>query len=229
MFELAHTGTLFLDEIAGLDPRMQVKLLRVLDGVPYYRLGSRRKTQVEVRLIAATSQDLEQRVADGLFRADLYDRLSEYLIRVPPLRERLDGLLTLAEYFLAQHSAQAGFSSAAAAALHRYPWPGNVPELRRVVADAVISARQYEIGPADFPLRLSGRSETPRGFGLEAIEREAILTALARTEGHHRQAADLLGIPRRSLDRKLRAYRREMNHQPAGMLPQPEMAGRDLR
>ncbi len=115
MFELAHTGTLFLDEVAELDPRMQVKLLRVLDNVPYYRLGGQKKVQVDVRVIAATNQDLEQAVAAGRFRSDLYHRLAEYEIHVPPLRERVEDIVPLAEYFLAQHSEQAVFADAAVA------------------------------------------------------------------------------------------------------------------
>src|SRR5436305_13609852 len=102
LFEMAHTGTLFLDEVGELDPRMQVKLLRVLDGVPYYRLGSQKKTTVDVRILAATNQALERGVANGRFCSALYRRLNEFLIRIPPLRERMDDILPLAEYFLAQ-------------------------------------------------------------------------------------------------------------------------------
>jgi two-component system response regulator HydG len=224
LFELAHTGTFFLDEVAELDPRMQVKLLRVLDGVPYYRLGGQKKTQVDVRVIAATNQDLEQRVADGRFRSDLYHRLNEYQIEVPPLRERLDDIVPLAEYFLAQHSPDAAFSPPAIAALCGYPWPGNIRELRNAVVNAVICARSYQIDVGDLPPRVRGHFVEPAaaapcpapagGLSLEGVEREAILTALARTEGHHQKAADLLGISRRTLSRKLRAYRREMNSPP---------------
>jgi transcriptional regulator with PAS, ATPase and Fis domain len=113
LFELAHMGTLFLDEIGELDPRMQVKMLRVLDGVPYYRLGSQKKTSVDVRVLAATNQDLLQAAAHGRFRSDLYHRLAEYHIHVPPLRERVDDILPLAEYFLTQHSEQAQFGAEA--------------------------------------------------------------------------------------------------------------------
>ena len=100
LFELAHTGTLFLDEIGELEPRMQVKLLRVLDGTPYYRLGGVRKVSVDVRIIAATNQDLEEMVENGKFRGDLYHRLSQINLRVPPLRERPEDILPLAEHFL---------------------------------------------------------------------------------------------------------------------------------
>src|SRR5271169_660636 len=100
LFELAHQGTIFLDEIGELDPRMQVKLLRVLDGVPYYRLGGTRKVSVDVRIIAATNQDLEEMVRCGKFRNDLFHRIGQINITVPPLRERHDDIIPLAQYFL---------------------------------------------------------------------------------------------------------------------------------
>jgi len=143
LLELAHTGTLFLDEVGELDPRMQVKLLRILDGVPYYRLGSQKKTTVDVRIIAATNQDLERAVANGRFRSDLFHRLNEYQIHVPPLRERVDDIVPLAEYFLGQHSEQGCFAAGAEAALVQYAWPGNIRELRNAVVNAVIAARSY--------------------------------------------------------------------------------------
>jgi DNA-binding NtrC family response regulator len=213
MFELAHTGSLFLDEIAELDPRMQVKLLRVLDGVPYYRLGGQKKIHVDVRIIAATNQDLERAVSTGRFRSDLFHRLAEYHLAVPPLRERIEDIQPLAEHFLTQHSEQAAFSASALAALRRYSWPGNIRELRNAVIGAVVSARDYEIGVEDLPPRIQGRRAAPvvhQGLCLEGLEKEAILAALAQTEGHHQKAADILGISRRTLSRKLRLYRREM-------------------
>src|SRR5438067_881288 len=218
LFEMAHTGTLFLDEVGELDPRMQVKLLRVLDGAPYYRLGSQKKTVVDVRILAATNQDLDRGATNGRFRSDLYHRLNEYQIHVPPLRERVDDILPLAEYFLAQHSAEAHFAAETRTALCQYSWPGNIRELRNAVVNAVIAARRYEIGVADLPVRV--RSRGPRialagGLRLEGLEREAILSALAISDGHHQRAADLLGISRRTLTRKLRAYRGETAPEPA--------------
>jgi DNA-binding NtrC family response regulator len=217
LFELAHTGTLFLDEVGELDPRMQVKLLRVLDGVPYYRLGGQKKTSVDVRVLAATNQDLEMGVANGRFRSDLFHRLAEFQIRVPPLRDRVDDIMPLAEYFLAQHSEQAIFSAAAVAALRQYGWPGNIRELRNAVVSAVITARQYEIGLPDLPERVRTREpriSTSSELRLDDVEREAIFHALARTGGHFQRAAGLLGISRRTLSRKLRAYREESASDP---------------
>src|ERR1019366_6324605 len=102
LFELAHQGTIFLDEIAELEMKMQVKLLRVLDGVPYYRLGGVKKVSVDVRIVAATNQDLETMIQHGEFRGDLYHRLSQISLRVPPLRERMEDILPLAEHYLHQ-------------------------------------------------------------------------------------------------------------------------------
>src|SRR4051812_16057545 len=103
LFEMAHQGTIFLDEIGELDPKMQVKLLRVLDGVPYYRLGGVRKVSVDVRIVAATNRDLETAVGAGEFRQDLYHRLNQISLCVPPLRERAEDIAPLARYFLSQH------------------------------------------------------------------------------------------------------------------------------
>jgi len=108
-FELAHTGSLFLDEVAELEPRLQVKLLRVLDGAPYYRVGGTKKVVVDVRIIAATNQDLERAIAQGRFRADLYHRLKQYYVHVPPLRERVADIVPLAEYFLTNTLSQPAY------------------------------------------------------------------------------------------------------------------------
>jgi DNA-binding NtrC family response regulator len=209
LFEMAHTGTLFLDEVGELEPRMQVKLLRVLDGVPYYRVGGTKKVSVNTRILAATNQDLEQAVRAGRFRGDLYHRLNQYQIRVPPLRERREDIVPIAQYFLAQHSPQASFSQAAAELLRAWPWPGNVRELRNVVTSALIHARDYAIDAGD--LGLAGRvaDEGGRGTGdlsLDGLERDAIIEALRKTGGRCQRAADLLGISRRTLSRKLKQY-----------------------
>jgi transcriptional regulator with PAS, ATPase and Fis domain len=208
LFEMAHRGTLFLDEVGELDARMQVKLLRVLDGVPYYRIGGQRKVAVDVRVIAATNQDLDQRMASGRFRSDLYHRLNQFRIRVPPLRERSEDIIPLAEYFLKQHSDKAVLSPAAKAALRAYHWPGNVRDLRNAITHSVISAKSYIIGEGDLPLLEINPGERAAGpLRLDGMEREAILEALEKTGGHHERAAELLGISRRTLSRKLKIYR----------------------
>ena len=194
LFDLANTGTLFLDEIGELELRVQVKLLRVLDGVPYYRVGGQKKVAVDARIVAATNQNLEAAVAARRFRADLFHRLNQCPIRVPPLRERPGDIVPIAEHFLRQHGEHAGFSAEAKRALERYAWPGNVRELRNAVTQAVVAARAYEIGVADLPLFAAGplRAATRGPLELDSLEKEAILAALRQTGGHQQKAANLI-------------------------------------
>jgi len=215
LFELANLGTLFLDEIGELEPRMQVKLLRVLDGVPYYRLGGIRKVAVNVRVVAATNQDLEGMVQTGRFRNDLYHRLGQICLCVPPLRERLDDIVPLAEYFLRQSTPCSFFSGEALRVLQRHSWPGNVRELRNVVTKAAVLSRNLEIGADDLMLASPGPAAVERSgqasstANLDGMEKNAILQVLAQTNGHQQRAAELLGISRRTLSRKLKLYGRE--------------------
>jgi transcriptional regulator with PAS, ATPase and Fis domain len=207
LFEMAQTGSLFLDEIGELPPRMQVKLLRVLDGAPYYRLGGTRKVSVDSRVIAATNQDLEQAMLSGAFRRDLYHRLSQVRLHVPPLRERREDILPLARFFLAQHRAGAHFSDAAALALEKHDWPGNVRELRNLMMQAAVLADGDVIQPADLPLVSAAAAPPHRkpATTLEDMEREMILKVLAEAGGQQ-QAAEILGISLRTLGRKLKQY-----------------------
>jgi len=214
LFELADKGTLFLDEVGELEPRIQVKLLRVLDGIPYFRLGGSKKVSVDVRIVAATNQDLEQSVKTGRFRSDLYHRLGQIQLKIPPLRERLDDLDALAELFLKQQRAEFYLSQDTQRALRSYSWPGNVRELRNVILQIAMTAVGPEIKPSDLPpdiLQASSKSgtqmeedETPDE--LDEVERLTILKALARTGGHQGLAAEQLGISRRTLSRKLKLY-----------------------
>lgn len=210
LFEMAHQGTIFLDEIGELDGRMQVKLLRVLDGVPYYRLGGVRKVSVDVRVVAATNQDLERAVAEGRFRGDLFHRLTQVVIQVPPLRERREDIEPLARYFLRQHNPEMGLSSAALARLESHSWPGNIRELRNTVIQAAVLAGSPILHPGDLRFRSQAArpAEPPRGsvLDLEEMERRMILEALAKTGGHQQRAAEELGISRRTLSRKLKLY-----------------------
>jgi DNA-binding NtrC family response regulator len=210
LFELAHQGTIFLDEVGELEPRMQAKLLRVLDGAPYYRLGGVRKVEIDVRVVAATNQNLESAVAEGRFRGDLYHRLSQVTVRVPPLRERPEDIEALARHFLAQHDPSMEFTPAALRLLEAYDWPGNIRELRNAVVQAAVLAETRCVDAQD--IRLNGAragaataSETC-GLDLEAMERRLIFEALAKTGGHQQRAADQLGISRRTLSRKLKLY-----------------------
>jgi len=220
LFELAHRGTLFLDEIGELPLAAQAKLLRVLDGAGFYRLGGVRKIQVDVRLIAATNRDLGELAQQGRFRQDLYHRLVQVQLRVPPLRERPEDIVPLAEHFLSQIAPQKRLSPEAQRLLLGYSWPGNVRELRNVVTAAAVACPADTIGPEYFPLATRGpvsqslvrlaqqieEAERPEELNLGALERRAITRALQLTGGHHQRAAELLGISRRTLARRLRQF-----------------------
>jgi transcriptional regulator with PAS, ATPase and Fis domain len=228
LFELAHHGTIFLDEIGELDLKMQVKLLRVLDGVPYYRLGGVKKITVDVRVVAATNQELEAMVSEGRFRSDLYHRLSQITLKVPPLRKRPEDIVPLAQYFLAQHGDRLRFSDAALDVLIAHPWPGNIRELRNIVTKAAVLTQNEVILPEDLPVATaaaagahgtspdgaSSNGHVPpngnvHGASLDGMERRMILEALEATGGHQQRAAARLGISRRTLSRKLKLYESE--------------------
>jgi len=211
LFELAHQGTIFLDEIGELDMRMQVKLLRVLDGTPYFRLGGVRKVTADVRVVVATNQDLEAAVAAGRFRRDLYHRLSQFTLKVPPLRDRVEDIAPLAAYILDQQNSSLRFSEGAINALRAHSWPGNVRELRNAVVQGAVLANGPMIEATDLPMT-SSRAFSPVQDcpdNLDGMERRMILDALAATEGHQQRAADRLGISRRTLSRKLKTYEQE--------------------
>ena len=232
LFELADKGTLFLDEIGELDSKMQVKLLRVLDRVPYYRLGGHKKISVDVRVLAASNQDLPKLIREGRFRADLYHRLSQVKIQVPPLRERPEDAIALARFFLGQQGPALYLSRDAEERILDYGWPGNVRELRNAIVGAAVMLTGNKLGAADLvieettlPDNTAGRqiaafaasvlgapvAETASGGGggsvnLEELERQAILRALDQTGHHQERAANLLGISSRTLSRKLKSY-----------------------
>jgi len=221
LFELAHQGTIFLDEVGELDARLQVKLLRVLDGAPYYLLGGVRKVSSDVRVVAATNRDLERAVAQGRFRSDLFHRLSQFTLHVPPLRTRQADIEPLARHFLAEHFPELHMGDSALSALHGYSWPGNIRELRNAVIQAGVMSQGGEITSQDFRLRprlapmdnsdtygddSDGRDEDS---SLEGMERRMIEDALAATGGHQQKAAERLGISRRTLSRKLKLYESE--------------------
>ena len=209
LFELAHQGTLFLDEIGELEPRMQVKLLRVLDGVPYYRLGGVRKITVDVRVIAATNQNLEEAIEKGQFRNDLYHRLSQINIKVPPLRERVEDIVPLAEYFLRQQNPSMRLAPDAMEKLRRHTWSGNIRELRNIIIKAAVMSHDLELRSHHLPIQINS-TQAPRELSSTAdlgdMEKRMIYKVLEQTGGHHQRAADLLGISRRTLSRKLKLY-----------------------
>src|ERR1051326_6015633 len=211
-FELAHKGTLFLDEIGDLDLKIQVKLLRVLDGVPYYRLGGNKKVTVDVRVVAATNQDLETLVRAGKFRGDLYHRLAQFKLELPPLRERPEDVLGIAQKVLEQHYPDSKFTPDAVDALLSYAWPGNVRELKNIIFGAVLQARNAQVEVTADDLRFPDSVSTARksvslDSGLDEMEKRAILMALEKSGGNQGRAAEALGISRRTLIRKLKIYR----------------------
>jgi transcriptional regulator with PAS, ATPase and Fis domain len=208
LFELAAGGTLFLDEIGELDLQMQVKLLRALDGAAYYRLGGTRKVKVDVRIVAATNVDLMAAVEKGQFRRDLFHRLEQVRLDVPPLRSRSGDVRALAVYFLTLEAPQRQFSKAALEALENYSWPGNVRELKNAVMRAACMAQGDEIGTEDLPEGLQSRARHPTAEAtMDALEQQAIFRALTQSGGSQDRAAQLLGISRRTLIRRLKSYR----------------------
>ena len=211
LFELADKGTLFLDEIGELQLQTQVKLLRVLDGQPFYRVGGHRKIKVDVRIVAATNQDLEAAVKDGRFRKDLYHRLSQFQLRVPPLRERPEDIVALSEHFLRLKASDKAFAPEVASVLLSHSWPGNIRELRNVIAKVSMDTAGPEIHASKITGELSGEpivrqaAAMPVG-NLDSMEEQMIIRALERTGGHRALAAEQLGISRRTLSRKLKEY-----------------------
>jgi two-component system NtrC family response regulator len=204
--ESAHRGTLFLDEIGDVPPAMQVKLLRFLQDQMVERIGSRRPVQVDVRIVCATNQDLDRMMKEGRFREDLFYRLNEVAIRVPPLRERPADAVVLASFFLRRFAgeydrAARGLSSSALAAIRDYSWPGNVRELENRVKRAVVMTEGALVTAAD--LDLPGAGDDVKSLDIRAAraraEREVIQLALTQTGSNLSRAAKLLGISRPTL------------------------------
>ncbi len=220
-FEAAHGGTIFLDEIGEMSPHLQARFLRVLEGHPYERVGGSQPVRVDVRVIAATNRDLEKEVEKGEFRRDLYFRLRVVEIVVPGLRKRPDDIPLLANHFLDQFSRETGrrlrgFTPEAMEQMRRYRWPGNVREMKNVIERAVVLGEGPLIDVGDLMLsKLATSGETSEAsvptdeftpLTLEELERRHIRATLAATGWNKSQAAQILGIERSTLDRKLRRY-----------------------
>ena len=218
-FQLADRGTLFLDEIAEMAPATQAKILRVLQEREFEPVGGTRTVQVDTRILSATNRNLEDEIAAGRFREDLYYRLNVVMIKVPPLRNRSADIPLLADYFLKRyaeknHRSLKGFHPRAMDLLLRHAWPGNVRELENVIERAVIMARGDMVGPEHFPITLQNHdSEEPArepvlasGRSLKEVEKEMILKTLADMGGNRTRTAEMLGISRRTLQLKLKEY-----------------------
>jgi DNA-binding NtrC family response regulator len=211
-FELADGGTLFLDEIAEMGVNLQAKLLRVLQEQHFERIGSDRTMAVDVRVIAATNNDLAKSIAGGSFREDLYYRINVFPIHLPPLRERREDILPLTEYFLKSLSVRTGKSvpsinPEARDLLHSYDWPGNARELANAIERALIVSRGGAIEIEDLPLKPESESTKLGRPGLLAqVERTTILESLTRNNSDRKRAAEELGISLRTLQYRLKEY-----------------------
>ena len=215
-FELANQGTLFLDEIGEIDAAIQVKLLRVLQEKKFERVGGEETISVDVRLVTATNRDLYRMVQEGSFREDLYYRLKVVHIHVPPIRERRSDIPLLVTSFLKEFCRENGtiekkIDRRAMAALEQYRWGGNVREMKNLMENLVVMSKGPVIQYADLPeyIRDEKQPDTlvlPAGKKLEEYEKEIILATLAWVNGNKSRAAEVLGIGRKTLHRKLEEY-----------------------
>jgi len=223
LFELADRGTLFLDEIGEIPLTLQAKLLRVLEEQSFRRLGGLKDIRVDVRFIAATNKNLREAVREGAFRQDLYFRLNVIQILIPPLRERKEDILPLAEFFIEHYNRKfkrhiEGVAPEAERLLLQHDWPGNVRELRNAIERAMILEESSRITPASLPISLGkgeqrsagGAPAAPpipeEGLSLAESERQLLLRALEKTNGNQTQAARLLRITRDTLRYKMKKY-----------------------
>jgi two-component system nitrogen regulation response regulator GlnG len=227
-FEMAQEGTLFLDEIANMPLNSQVKLLRAIQEKSFYPVGGRKPVSVDVRLLAATNKDLGSAIVDGSFSGDLFYRLSEFTINIPPLRERTDDLLYLAERFVRATNVELGksvkgFSESAISLLLSYSWPGNVRHLKSVIRRAVLQADDY-IGPGHLHLE-PARAQDPQasvnapngewaGLSLREVvrrctsqvEKQVITHTLRKTKGNKAKAARLLQVDYKTIHSKIKEF-----------------------
>ena len=222
-FSQAHDGTLFLDEVSEMSLMMQVKLLRALQEREFTRVGGENTIQVDVRVIAATNKDLKKQISTGAFREDLYYRLNVVELEVPPLPNRKEDIPLLAQHFLEKFSAKnrkeiKGFTPKAMDQLIQYDWPGNVRELMNAVERGVVLSRTQYLDFSDFPFMKKTMNENDAGSAdsiihamkgdmpLEEIEKAAILSTLRAADGNKSETARRLGITRKTLHKKLKAY-----------------------
>ena len=213
LLAVAHRGSVFLDEVGDMDPAIQARLLKVLEEKRFRRLGEARDRFVDIRLIAATHQDLARLMSQGRFREDLYYRISALELRIPPLREREEDLPLLAGAILAAFAREVGrptpeLSPATESVLRGNPWPGNVRELRNVLETAALRSRGGVIQPEDLRLRAAGGVALAGGAlpTLAEVERQHVARVLAATGGHVARAAAVLGISTSSLYERIKRF-----------------------
>lgn len=215
-FELAHSGTIFLDEIGEIDQNVQIKILRVLQDKRFERVGGEDTVEVDVRLVTATNRDLEKEIAEGRFREDLYYRLNVVHIHVPPLRERKDDIPLLVQSFLKEFAKENGkditaIDACARSALYKFDWPGNIRQLRNCIESAVVMCTGNTITLDDLPPGIAPKDskdtiQIPSGTTLSEAERIIIQQSLADNRGNKSKTAEILGIGRKTLHRKLEEY-----------------------
>lgn len=212
MFATANHGTLFLDEVGNLNMDVQMLLLRALQEKRYRPVGGREEMKADIRLVAATNEDLEKAIAEGRFREDLFHRLNEFPLQVPLLAECPEDIIPLAEFMLKAANRELkkdvkGFDREAQKKLKAYAWPGNIRELRIIVRRAVLLAKDNRITAGDIDLRAKGRPPEEYALNDERTERETIVRALEATGNDRKAAAKLMGISRSTLYMKLEKYR----------------------
>lgn len=218
-FELANTGSIFLDEIGEINQNVQIKILRVLQDKRFERVGGEETLEVDVRVIAATNRNLVEEIAQGRFREDLFYRLNVVHIQVPPLRDRKDDIPLMLNAFLDEFNREnnksiTGFDSRSRSALYKYDWPGNIRQLRNCVESAVVMCSGNEITLEDLPPTVRGAAESnviqvPMGITMAEAEKIIIQQNLASNQGNKTKTADILGIGRKTLHRKLEEYGEE--------------------
>ena len=222
-FELANGGTIVLDEIGEMSPYLQAKLLRVIEAKEIERLGDIKKRKIDVRILATTNRALDIEMKEGRFREDLYYRLAQIHLVIPPLRERKEDILVLIEKFLLDISKDSGqivrIADDAKRLLLNYPWPGNVRELINVIKRAAIMCDDNRITLDDLPLHLRGEqplasisySDKSLDEAISELEKRMIIDALKKTRGLQAKAAKLLGISERSIWYRIKKYSIDVN------------------
>lgn len=211
-FEAAHGGSIFLDEVGDIPPSTQVKLLRVLEEKEIERVGDHTPIKVDVRIITATHKNLEELIAAGRFREDLFFRISVFPLTVPPLKDRPEDIPIIVQHFIAQHRAKngpgvAGITPEAVARLSAYAWPGNVRELRNAIEYALVLCPEGEIDVRHLPPRIASENACPPPEPVPASEREQLLRALRQAGGNQSAAARILGVSRVTVWKRMKKHR----------------------
>lgn len=212
LVEKSHMGSLFLDEIGNIDLELQKKFLRFVETLRFRKVGETKEQHVDTRIMLATNLDLQKAIQDGTLRSDLYYRISEFTIVIPPLRERPEDVIALADYFLGilpHNGSQVRISKEARNILTAYPWPGNIRELKAVIGKCALLCDSDQIQPDDLPAHMKAKHyESPNKIKtLEDIEKEHIINVLAETQGNQTKASEVLGINRKTLYKKIHRYK----------------------